>query len=277
MSTRPGWIGRAILVATAMPGIAAAVPGAATTRPVVAKQNPAAKPTPKLTESSVDPPLPDAPVFKDAGSNIKFMSKNIWIDANPKGRRTLVRAVVCLQQGTLEHLMCRKGTKEHEAIIAADIDAQHLHAALLFTGAKPGGVMRYEQDVFQPAFGDEIDVQIAWKDGNADRRARAQEWLRDIRSQKDMPYAWVFAGSRIYKNPVTNADYYMGNDGDLITVVNFHSSVLDLPVKSSQSDSDHIFEAHRERIPPIGTEVFVVLRPAKRPATDASKSNTKLN
>ena len=39
-------------------------------------------------------------------------------------RRVLVNAEVCLREGQLELFLCRKQTKEHEAILAADVDAR---------------------------------------------------------------------------------------------------------------------------------------------------------
>jgi hypothetical protein len=42
-----------------------------------------------------------------------------------------------LREGVLEHLMCAKGTKEHEAIVATDAAPRKIHTALLLTGAEP--------------------------------------------------------------------------------------------------------------------------------------------
>src|SRR5437867_4054621 len=66
-------------------------------------------------------PLPDMPAFKQPGADVFLFNRNIWIDKNPKGRRVLVRATVCRQEAILEEFMCLKNTKEHEAILAADI------------------------------------------------------------------------------------------------------------------------------------------------------------
>jgi hypothetical protein len=242
--------------ATALAG--AAVPADATAAPPALSDEP-----------------PTAPAFREPDAKIKLLSPNIWVDANPQGRRAIVRARVCLQQGTLEHLMCRSRSKEHEAILSAEIDARMLHAALLFAGARPGGVVQYEPE-FKPPHGDEIELVLEWKDAAEYKRARAQEWIHDLRTQKPMPYAWVFAGSREIDNPATGEKYYMAQDGDLVTVVNFVSAVLDVPARSSQSDADHIFEANRSQIPPRGTEVFVICKPVPgKPAANRPDSEKK--
>ena len=48
-----------------------------------------------------------------------------------------------LREGPLEHLLCLKGTKEHEAILATDAQPRQIHAGLLLTGAEPGHPVRF--------------------------------------------------------------------------------------------------------------------------------------
>src|SRR5690242_70618 len=64
------------------------------------------------------------------------IKKNIFIETQGETRRVLVKAEVCLREGLLEQLLTRKRTKEHEAILAADIDARDLHFALTLSGAE---------------------------------------------------------------------------------------------------------------------------------------------
>ncbi len=53
------------------------------------------------------------------------IGKNVFLEVLPnKKRRVLVSAEVCLREGQLELLLCRKQTKEHEAILSADVDAR---------------------------------------------------------------------------------------------------------------------------------------------------------
>src|SRR3954454_24216032 len=73
---------------------------------------------------------------KKVGIGPKKGSENIFLEINGAKRRVLVNTKVCLRQGQLEQLMTRKRTKEHEAILVADINARDLHQALLLTGAE---------------------------------------------------------------------------------------------------------------------------------------------
>ena len=69
------------------------------------------------------------------------VGRSLWLDA--KARRLYLKARVVLRDGYLEHLMCSKGTKEHEAILATDAVPNLIHAGLILTKAevgKPGAV-----------------------------------------------------------------------------------------------------------------------------------------
>src|SRR5438034_5550667 len=59
------------------------------------------------------------------------LGKNVFLEVQGDKRRVLVEAKVCLRTGQLEQFLTRKGTKEHEAILAADVDARDIHAALV--------------------------------------------------------------------------------------------------------------------------------------------------
>ena len=58
-------------------------------------------------------------------------------------------------------------------------------------------------------------------------------------------------------------------------VSNFASAILDLPIASSANDADRSFIANTEKIPPIGTEVFLVLRPRRAPTPSKAEKGTK--
>src|SRR5688572_13076648 len=70
-----------------------------------------------------EPPNPKANVPVE-GKRV-LMGDNVWLEILPNGsRRVVVAAEVCLRAGPLEQLLTRKNRKEHEAILAADVDAR---------------------------------------------------------------------------------------------------------------------------------------------------------
>jgi hypothetical protein len=224
--------------------------------------------------------LPADPPAEGSGPNVetlqpdpswKNMGRNLWID--PKAKRVILRARVVLREGVLEHLLCLKGSKEHEAIIATDAIPTRIHASLLAIGAEPGHPVRFVPK-FDPPAGSTIGIEFTWKQDGKIHQTDARQWVRDEKTKAPLAIDWVFGGSELYVDPITKKTIYAADEGDLITVANFGSAILDLPIASSASDADRVFVTNTEKIPPLGTDVFVSLSPRpsnskKAPAPDA--------
>lgn len=218
---------------------------------------------PRRRPQSPDPPgmsrlLPDA---------------DLWIDKARK--RVVMDGEIAMRQGQLEMFACIKNTKEHESIVAVDVEAMAIHAALLALGAAPGSPAQFRPE-YKPASGTTIDITVIWTDpkGVVQRR-RAQEWVRNSKTQKDLEQSWVFAGSRLIHDEVSGQNLYQAQGGDLICLANFPSAMLDLPIESSQTNAELAFEAATERIPPRGTRVRLVLTPRLEKDKAADKAAAK--
>jgi hypothetical protein len=203
----------------------------------------------------------------------KELKHNLWFDA--KERRVILRARVVFREGPLEHLMCLKGTKEHEAIVATDASPRAIHAALILTGAKEGHPVRFAPQ-FEPPAGSSIAIEVQWRQDGRLRKMDARKWIWDEKSKAPLDIDWVFAGSIIYEDVITKKPMYAGDEGDLIVVSNFASAILDLPMASSADDAGRSFIANTKEIPAIGTEVFLVLkpRPESPPKKDEKRTKT---
>ena len=219
-------------------------------------------------------PKADAPPINDAfkpESGWKALGPSLWFD--PKGRRLAIRARVVLREGALEHLLCLKGTKEHEAILATSAVPRQIHAGLLLTGAEAGHGVRFLPK-FEPPTGTPVTIELVWEQDGKTLRSDAREWVYDEAGKKALITDWVFAGSELIEDPTSKKPFYAADDGDLITVANFASSILDLPVASTANDADRGFVARTDRIPPRGTWVTLFLNPKARPKLPAKPSNT---
>jgi len=204
----------------------------------------------------------------------KEWGRSLWFDK--KEQRVVIRARVVLREGVLEHLMCLKGTKEHEAIVATDAVPKAIHTALLLTGADVGHPVQFVPK-FEPPAGTALKIEFLWRQDGQVKRSDAREWVWDEKTKAPLRIDWVFAGSLIYEDPVTKKTRYAADEGDLITVANFASAILDLPIVSSANDADRGFTANTAKIPPVGTEVFVFLsprheKPAEKPPKDSKRS-----
>ncbi len=200
------------------------------------------------------PQLPPPP-----GAQAMPTPHRVWIDKEQG--RVLVDGYISLRAGMLEMFACPRGTKEHESIVAVQSSAQVVHTALLAVGAVAGRPVQWHP-TFAPPTGTEISIEVRWQDSQGQwQQITAQQWVRDIQTGQPMQHPWVFAGSGFWKDAGTGQEYYMAEAGDFICVSNFSTATLDIPAESSQVNDGLLFEAHTERIPPLGTPVRLVLKP----------------
>ena len=104
--------------------------------------------------------------------------QTVLLDA--KRKRLLLKTEVVQQEALLEMVLCKKGTKEHETIVAIDSDAYVIHAGLLAIGAEPGTPVRYAPE-YEPPEGQIIDIFANWADDNGrPHREPIQKWVRHV-------------------------------------------------------------------------------------------------
>lgn len=183
----------------------------------------------------------------------------VWI--NVANKQVVMVGEVCQTEVPLEMFACLRGTKEHESVVTVPTEAFIVHSALLAIGAKPGAPVQYVPN-YIPARGTEIDISVRWKNRYGEVQiARAQDWVRDFKTGRVLDQPWVFAGSGFWRDESTGKEYYKAEGGDFICVANFPSAMLDLPIRSSESNAELLFQAYKERIPPRGTPVTLILTP----------------
>lgn len=217
------------------------------------------------------------PVPKEAGplggsgtGKLVPVGTNVWLEIDGDVRRVVVQAEVCKREGPLEQLMTRKGAKEHEAILAADVDARKIHEALTLAGAKPGSTVSHLPR-FRAPTGTTVRVFVRYQEDGRTKTVNARSWVRETNKKEELPCDWVFAGSDLVENPFDPKapKQYLANEGDVICVTNFEGALLDVPIASSKGDALRGFEAWTERIPPVPDDpdqrvkVTVVLEPVR--------------
>jgi hypothetical protein len=195
----------------------------------------------------------------DPDQTWKKLGDDLWFD--PAKREAVILAKVVLRDGPLEHLLCLKGTKEHEAVLATAAEARAIHAALLLTKAEPGHPAKFVPK-YEPPTGSKVRIRLQWTDEKKEKRtADARTWVKSLKTEKPVDIDWVFAGSLIVEDPRTKKPFYAAAEGDYFTVANFGSSILDLPFPSSSSDEERQFVAFTNHIAPLGTWVFMHMGP----------------
>ncbi len=180
-------------------------------------------------------------------------------------RRLWITATVCQREAPLELFLCRTQTKEHEAIVSTDAAPVFMDATLKAMGAEPGSPAEFEPE-YKPATGSVIQVSVYYRgDDGKPVLAPAQSWIRESETKQPMQHHWVFAGSRLYPDPVdpNGKPMYAANNGNLISLANFYDSMLDLPIKSLDNNDFLLYEANPATIPPLGSKVYVILEVQK--------------
>jgi hypothetical protein len=219
---------------------------------------------------------PDAPATKlpePQGAKRLSPKYDAWVD--PKQKAVIVDGQISLREGMLELFACIRNTKEHESIVSVNAKAYLVHAALLALGADPGRPAQFVPK-YRPPSGPEVEVLVQWLDEQGhEHSARAQDWVKDIRTGKAMTHPFVFAGSSFWTDEETGKKYYQAEGGDFICVSNFGTAMLDIPVESSQSNDELAFEAFTERIPPLGAPVRLILKPKWKPAAGKQPASAR--
>ncbi len=174
-------------------------------------------------------------------------------------RKILLEAEVCRQKGMLEFLVCEWGKRDYESILRTRAKPSHIHAALLALGLSPGKPARWWEGKRLPPQGAELSIFLEWKDADGKvRRAPAADWLnRGPKRAASSPKKWVFVGSLVLANGV----YWADEEGEVISVSNFASSVIDVPFESSDKKDLLEFSANTNAIPAVKTPVTVIITP----------------
>lgn len=229
-------------------------------------------------EETADPKPAKEPAKEPAkadNSGLKKITKDHDVYLDLKRKAVVIDGEVCLREGQLEMFACPKGTKEHESVVSLNCTAEQAHAALLAVGAAPGTTVKFDPE-YKPATGPVVDVWVLWLDEKGEKhKVRAQEWVKNAKTEKEMSFDWVFAGSGFWTDEDTGKVHYMANSGDLICVSNFNTATLDLPVESSQANASLLFTAFTDRIPPRGTKIRVVMIPRPKKEADAKPGDAK--
>jgi hypothetical protein len=227
--------------------------------------------------AKAEKPVPKLPEPK--GAKRLSPKYDVWVD--PKKKAVIADGQVSLREGMLEMFACTRNTKEHESIVSVNSKAYLIHTALLLLGAEPGQPAQFVPK-YRPPSGTEIEITVEWQDERGKpQTARAQDWIKDINTEKPMSHPFVFAGSFFWTDEETGKKFYEAERGDLICVSNFSTAMLDIPVESSPENSELAFEAYTKRIPPLGAPVRLILKPkltkqkAKAGAEGTLKSEKK--
>jgi len=182
----------------------------------------------------------------------------VWIDK--KNKEVILIGSVCRANYPLE-FFATYPDRGYESVVVIYTKPSIVHGALLVLGAKPGKPVQFDPKYIPPS-GTEVEIEVAWMDQNGKRqKARAQDWIRDIKTKKQLDVNWVFAGSLFWEDKDTGEKSYLADRGDFISVLNLPTALLDVPIESASAIESRLFEGFTERLPAPGTPVTLILKP----------------
>ena len=200
----------------------------------------------------------------------KRLGKNqIWI--NHEDKQVMVRGRICLQEGQLEMFACPGSTKAHESVIASEAPASEIHACFEALGFPPGHPVKWDPK-YTPAQGPLVKILVGWNDDDGNFvQVNAREMIKIAGTDKTLETDWVFGGSEIYVDNVTNEKIYYADSGEMVCLSNFSTAMLDVPIESSDAADGLLFEANKEKIPPPNTKAYMIFVPRKAETKPADK------
>ena len=233
----------------------------------------------------------DKPETKSVRKNVKLPGLVI----NFQERYVDIEGSVCLEEGTLELVACRKGSKEHESIVAITARPMHIHTALLLLGASNGNpAMRKPIDeqgtrwINVPPRGDPVDVYLVFEDSDGKmvehpvcdfiaRSGKSPDELPavgedDAREDSKFPNTFLFAGSHLRDNGPGPRKYLADLSGNVISIATFGDELLCLPEVHSADNDSLMWQVDATKLPKVGSKVTLRLRPRVKPASKTGKN-----
>lgn len=187
-------------------------------------------------------------------------TNQIWI--NDTSKQVMVRGQICLRQGPLEMFACPLQTKEHESVIAVEAKSSEVHACLVALGFEPGSPVQWQPD-YKSATGPTVKIDVRWKQSDSEKTVDAKTMVKKSGTQQTLQTDWVFGGSEIFVDRVDGRKIYYADSGEMVCLSNFSTAMLDVPIQSSDSADGLLFEANTDAIPPMGTQVYLIMTPRK--------------
>lgn len=218
-----------------------------------------ASPETKQTADTAPPSAASLTGAKGGTGGIVDLGRGVTVDRS--AREVRVQAVVVLEEGWLEQVVCLEGTREHESVLVTPAPASLIHAGLLAIGLEPGSPGRWERidgdlDLVPPS-GDAVDVDVV--DPRTDQRLDVEDWMMGEHGETFRGHGWKFAGSIL-----DQTGYAADSSGSIVGLVTFGDETLAFTqVLPDQIDvQPPLWQIRTAVIPPPGTRVVLVLSPA---------------
>ena len=181
----------------------------------------------------------------------KYKLGNVIIDT--EANEIVIPGRINMQKGLVEVFACSPGGKLHESIIESDIVPYYLQVALLLLGLNPVDPKIFDSGEDLSRYS-QLEILVKWREHDSEKIYRAEELVWDSTNKKTMQQTnWIFRGSL-----VIDGNFVANEIKSLITTYNDPTTIIDNPLITGKNDE--LYEANSNLIPPVGTDVKVIIR-----------------
>ena len=208
--------------------------------------------------SSAQPPAaPPTPSWVQTNLHPKFIGPGVLelglVRLDQQRRSATIPAFVNLKEGVVEYFLVTSGGKTHESVLRTDAEPHHIHVAMLLLGARGAGTNDLPDDPAIGLPGDEVTIEIVWKQGAKERRVRAETLVLDRKRKSAMTKGdWIYTGSRFRED-----GFAAQADGSIISLITDVDALVNNPRPGREDDDRWLSKA--KRLPELDEPVQVVI------------------
>jgi hypothetical protein len=210
---------------------------------------------------------------KDTSARTRALSPYDGITIRLASRTVEVQAWTCRDSGAIIQIACATNTREHESLLVVAPQPSEIRAALHmagFTEGSPGRWIRQDNESrFVPPTGAAVDISVRCEPESGQFvEVPISYWMRHADDVTTPPgNTWIFGGSHLAETPAwVGGEAQLAADltGSVIGLATFGDEVLGFPLGfTDPAEGDPPpWLIRTPRVPPIGTPVTLLLRPA---------------
>lgn len=206
------------------------------------------------------------------------------IRINAVTREVSLPARVELRQAPIEYLLVHDSGKTHETVLTTAVTPTAVQVALLLAHyeAATEGLLAKVPEAERPKIwmeeppaspgANRVKMEVEWQEKGEAKRAPLADWVQNADTRKVPPDLdhWIFNGSYIDER-----GFIAQHEGSIVAVWLDRGAIFNSPAEGNWDDQRWI--SMPKNIPPEGTEVTVVIRPAtpEKPAGESPAGKAK--
>lgn len=226
-----------------------------------------------------EPPQPDtATPFAEAQKRLKKLDSGEYdldgIRINATTREVRLPARIELREAPIEYLLVHETGKTHETVLTTAVSPTAIQVALLLANyqAATEGLLTKLPEAQRPQIawkeelpatpgGNRVSLYAEWQEKGMLKRVPLSDWVQNAETRQppaDLDH-WIFNGSYIDER-----GFIAQHEGSIVAVWLDRGAIFNSPAEGNWEDQRWL--SMPKNIPEKGTEVTVIIQPAKSPA-----------